>query len=93
VTGGRPSPRSGIPAALALSVFAAAVPPPFIAYPAPIVTRALALSTASAACALATVALAVLTPATDQNRLAGALGITVGGLLAPAALLAGAARD
>jgi len=56
-------------------------------------TRALALSTASAACALATVALAVLTPATEQNRLVGALGITVGGLLAPAALLSGAARD
>lgn len=56
-------------------------------------TRALALSTASTACALATVALAVLTPATENNRLAGALGITFGGLIAPAALLISAARD
>lgn len=56
-------------------------------------TRALALSTASTACAVVTVALAVLTPATEQNRLIGALGITFGGLIAPAALLASAARD
>ena len=56
-------------------------------------TRALALSTASTACAVVTVALAVLTPATEQNRLVGALGITFGGLIAPAALLVSAARD
>jgi len=56
-------------------------------------TRALALSTASTACAVVTVALAVLTPATEHNRTAGAIGILFGGLIAPAALLVSAARD
>ena len=56
-------------------------------------TRTVALTTISLAASIGTIALAVATPATENNRLAGALGITFGGLVAPAVLLTAAARS
>jgi hypothetical protein len=56
-------------------------------------TRTVALTTISLAASIGTIFLAVATPATENNRLAGALGITFGGLVAPAVLLTAAARS